>query len=85
MHGRWYCSSPCFTSAAEIEFSGLLTAEQEQASHVSRMPLGLMLISRGLLTSQKLREAIDGQKESGGEIGELLVRHGFVSEKQVTA
>ena len=85
MNGRWYCSSPCFTSAAETELSGLLTAEQEQGNHISRMPLGLILISRGWLTGQNLREAIDGQKESGGEIGELLVRHGFVSEKQVTA
>jgi hypothetical protein len=85
MDGCWYCSCPCFTSAAETKLSELLTSGLEPAHHVSRMPLGLILISRGLLTGQQLREAIDGQKESGGEIGELLVRHGLVSEKQLTA
>jgi hypothetical protein len=57
----------------------------EQANHVSRMPLGLSMISRGLLTSTQLREVVEEQKEFGGEIGELLMRRGFVSEKQVTA
>ncbi len=50
-----------------------------------RMPLGLNLISHGLLTMEQLKKATDEQKEVGGEIGELLVRQGSVSEKQVTA
>jgi hypothetical protein len=43
------------------------------------------LISHGLLTIEQLKKATDEQKESGGEIGELLVRQGLISEKQVTA
>jgi hypothetical protein len=85
MHGNWYCSSLCFTAAAEKRFSSLLASGMEQANHVSRMPLGLSMISRGLLTSTQLREVVEEQKEFGGEIGELLMRRGFVSEKQVTA
>ena len=50
-----------------------------------RTPLGLNLISHGLLTIEQLKKATDEQKEAGGEIGELLVRQGSVSEKQVTA
>jgi hypothetical protein len=38
-----------------------------------------------LLTIEQLKKATDEQKEAGGEIGELLVRQGSVSEKQVTA
>jgi hypothetical protein len=49
------------------------------------MPLGLVLISQGLLTSAQLREVTDEQRQFGGEIGELLVRRGSVSERQVTA
>ncbi len=49
------------------------------------MPLGLNLISHGLLTIEQLKKATDEQKETGGEIGELLVRQGSISEKQVTA
>ena len=85
MHGNWYCSSRCFRSAAEQEVLRLLKPGTEQAAHVSRMPLGLNLISHGLLTIEQLKKATDEQKESGGEIGELLVRQGSVSEKQVTA
>jgi hypothetical protein len=85
MRDRWYCSSICFASAAEEELAGLVTSVQEQTSRMERMPLGLMLISRGLLTSAELRELREEQKEEGGDIGELLVRRGSVSEKEVTA
>jgi hypothetical protein len=84
MHGCWYCSSACFKAAAEKKLSDLLSTGQEQVNHVTRMPLGLILIGRNLVTAEQLREATDEQKEAGGEIGEILVRHGFVSEKQVT-
>jgi Type II secretion system (T2SS), protein E, N-terminal domain len=60
------------------------TSGDAPASHNSRMPLGLNLMSRGLLTAEQLKKATDEQKETGGEIGEVVVRQGFVSEKQVT-
>ena len=85
MHGSWYCSSRCFRWAAEQEVLRLLKPATEQPAHVSRMPLGLNLINHGLLTIEQLKKATDEQKEAGGEIGELLVRQGSVSEKQVTA
>jgi hypothetical protein len=85
MHGSWYCSARCFTTASEKEIVRLLSSRAKPASHISRMPLGLNLISRGLLTVEQLREAASEQKEAGGEIGELLVRNGSVSEKQITA
>jgi hypothetical protein len=85
MRGCWYCSSRCFTSAAEEQFSQLLASGLVQANHVSRMPLGLILISRGLLTNEQLREALDEQKQTGAEIGEILARQGVVTEKQITA
>ena len=85
MRDAWYCSSGCFTAAAVLELSGLLRAGVEHGAHVSRMPLGLILMSQGLLTSAQLREVTDEQKHFGGEIGELLVQRGAVNERQVTA
>jgi hypothetical protein len=85
MHGSWYCSARCFRYAAEQEVLLLLKPVTEQAAHVSRMPLALNLINHGLLTIEQLKKATDEQKEAGEEIGELLVRQGVVSEKQLTA
>jgi len=85
MHGRWYCSSSCFASAAEEKLSELATSWPEPASRLERMPLGLMLVSQGLLSSTEFKAAMGEQREAGVEIGELLVRRGSVSEKQITA
>ena len=84
MRGAWYCSSPCFTSAVQRELSQLLPPRLEEAGHTPRMPLGLSLIVRGLLTHAQLKEVTDGQEETGSELGELLVRHGLVNEKAIT-
>ena len=85
MQGRWYCCSACFAAAAEEELSELAVSRQETGIHLERMPLGLMMLRRGLLTSTEFKEVMGEQKEAGVEIGELLVRRGSVSEKQVTA
>lgn len=85
MRDCWYCSARCFTLAAEADISRLLTSGTEPPGYVERMPLGLSLISHGWLTIEQLRKATDEQKEAGGEIGEILVQHGFVTEKQVTS
>ena len=85
MHDSWYCSSRCFRLAAEHEVLRLLKPAKRPAAYVERMPLALDLVSRGLLTIEQLKKATDEQKITGGEIGELLVRQGSVTEKQVTA
>jgi len=85
MHGHWYCSSSCFASAVEKKLSELAAWGPEPVNRLERMPLGLMLVSRGLLSSTEFKEAMGEQKEAGVEIGELLVRRGSVSEKQITA
>jgi hypothetical protein len=71
-------------SAAQQDISCLLPSRLESAGQVARMPLGLSLISRGLLTKTQFKEVTNRQKAAGGEIGELLVRCGSLSEKQVT-
>jgi hypothetical protein len=85
MGNRWYCSSICFAAAAEEKLTELATLRQEQMNHAERMPLGLMLVSRGLLSSAEFRDVRNEQRKLGGEIGEILVRRGAVSERQITA
>jgi hypothetical protein len=60
-------------------------AESVSGNHLSRMPLGLILVDSGHLTDKQFRLALEEQKNEGGEIGEVLIRHSFATEKQVTA
>jgi len=85
MCGCWYCCSDCFRTAAEKRFSELLSTGVIRADHVTRMPLGLLLIRRGLVSSKHLQKAAIEHKETGADVGELLVRYGSLSEKQLTS
>src|SRR5436309_7458002 len=46
--------------------------------------LGEMLIKSGILTPQKLQEALEYQKTNGGKLGLNLVKLGFVKEEEIT-
>jgi len=46
--------------------------------------LGEMLIKAGLLTPQKLQEALEYQKTNAGKLGLNLVKLGFVKEEDIT-
>src|SRR5215510_14391054 len=46
--------------------------------------LGEMLIKAGLLTPQKLQEALEYQKTNGGKLGLNLVKLQFVTEEDIT-
>ncbi len=46
--------------------------------------LGEMLIKAGLLTPQKLQEALEYQKSNGGKLGLNLVKLGLVKEEDIT-
>ncbi len=48
-----------------------------------RQLLGQILIKRGLITKEQLKDALDVQKKEGGVLGELLVKLGFVTERDV--
>jgi MSHA biogenesis protein MshE len=47
------------------------------------IPLGDLLVGQGLLTPEKLNEALSEQKRSGRQLGRVLVENGFVSEEQI--
>jgi type IV pilus assembly protein PilB len=46
--------------------------------------LGELLTKAGLITSDQLKEALRVQKESGGKLGETLIKLSFVSEEDIT-
>jgi len=48
-----------------------------------KLRLGEILVAQGLLTEQKLGEALQTQKQSGRKLGRIFVENGYVTEDQV--
>jgi type IV pilus assembly protein PilB len=46
--------------------------------------LGELLTKASLISQDQLKEALKAQKETGGKLGETLIRLGFVSEEDIT-
>ena len=85
LHGAWYCGTQCFTAAGTRVIAELLALRPADGQRSERMPLGLLLVNRGLLTLAQLRSVAEQHREVGGDLGELLCRQGLVSERQVAA
>jgi hypothetical protein len=84
--GGWNCSAACtekrLQSAVRRELEGRGTAQE---THRHRIPLGLVMLEQGWITSQQLRDALEAQKAAGaGRLGNWLIRKGGVSESLVT-
>ncbi len=45
--------------------------------------LGQILIKRNLITAEQLKEALDVQKKDGGFLGEVLVKLGHITERDI--
>ena len=82
---QWACCAACMeqiladTIRAQIESWEPLPAER-----ALRMPLGLILLSRGWITHRELQEALAAQRRAGsGSIGEWLSRLHGVSEETI--
>lgn len=48
--------------------------------HNNRIYLGDLMVNLGLITPEELRMALEEQKASGGRLGELLIKKGFLTE-----
>jgi hypothetical protein len=85
LEGRWYCSPECFEQAVTSVVSQMLRVRPHPPAVTHRAPLGLLMLSRGLVDSAQLKQALKAQKESGaGRVGEWLRHIGAVTEEQVT-
>jgi hypothetical protein len=86
LHGSAYCAPYCFESAVRRYFDRLCAMVVSAPPVRHRVPLGLLMISRGQLTNQQLRLALDAQRSNTRHrLGEWLKKLGFATEQQVTA
>jgi len=84
--GGWSCSTACtaarVASAVRRELDGRAVAQE---IHRHRIPLGLVMLEQGWITSGQLRQALDAQRVAGaGRLGHWLERQQGVSEQLVT-
>jgi hypothetical protein len=84
--GGWTCSAACTAARIEAALGRELDGRgSAQESHRHRIPLGLVMLEQGWITSGQLRQALDAQKVAGaGRLGHWLVRQQGVSERLVT-
>lgn len=83
---KWYCSPDCFELATKHRIVELCkTPGRPAPGQKSRIPLGLLLHSRGVLTKDQLERALDWHRESGVSFGDAAQQLGFATPEQVTA
>ena len=73
---KWACSARCMEQiVADVVRSRIESWEPGIGVRALRMPLGLILLSRGWITRQELQQALAAQRRAGdGRIGEWLGR-----------
>jgi hypothetical protein len=76
----------CLERELRLRLQQLSAAPILERASSRRVPLGLMMLSRGELTAEQLRHAVDLQNQTGsGRIGEWLRKLGYIDDESLTA
>ena len=83
---QWYCSPDCFEDTVQDRLTELCRQGSSPAlTRRFRVPLGLILLSRGSINNDQLQFALSKQRTEPRRIGDILVGLGYVTEGQVTS
>jgi hypothetical protein len=83
--GRVFCDAQCLQPALDEKVRRLQTGFVNARQKQNRMPVGLLLLQRGLLSQEQLRDALLRQRTAGkGKIGYWLRELGLVDEQDLT-
>src|SRR6266702_3989110 len=74
----WFCSSRCLEAAMEEHLLDCFFEDHRPAPIRTTMPMGLMMLARGVISDTQLRSAIEMQRNSGDKIGACLRRLGSI-------
>ncbi len=82
---RWYSGLDCFGRGLEELFAHLRAALPNSEHKPHRLPLGLLMLAQGLISQDKLKAALQAQRETGnGRVGDWLRNQGAATEGQIT-
>lgn len=82
---NWYCSIDCFVQAAQVRLAELSNRPVVEMPRNPRRSLGLVLLSRGYLTSDQLRHAVLQSHLCGEPLETMLQRLEFATDRQLAA
>lgn len=81
----WYCSADCFAAAMQTPLADLERTRLTEMPRHPRLPLGLAMLAKGLLTEDQLREATARSQWRSEELETTLLELGLVTAKQLAA
>jgi hypothetical protein len=82
---EWFCSPRCLEESLEDHLLGFFSEDRHPAPIRTTMPLGLMMVARGVISDPQLRDAIEMQRSSGDKIGACLHRMGYISFEEIAS
>ena len=82
---EWFCGPRCLEEALEDHLLGYFFKDHHPAPVRTTMPLGLMMLARGVISDPQLREAIQLQRSSGEKIGACLQRLCRISYEDIAS
>ena len=76
---RWVCSAGCLEAAALAQLCAIRIPAPQH-----RVPLGLLMLSRGYIDEQQLQTVLITQRDAGGgRLGSWALKLHFVTERQL--
>ena len=86
LNKQWLCSPECLNQALGQFLAPVIeTTRANRESRPHRFPLGLVMHSLGLVSTESLQSALEAQREAGqGRVGDWLRHQGAVTEPQIT-
>jgi hypothetical protein len=84
----WGCGSKCLRALVDAAIrreAGEVPFAEPEGQHRHRVPLGLILLSRGWITQAQLQQALDAQRHSGqGRVGDWLMEQCGLDQDLIT-
>jgi hypothetical protein len=82
---EWFCSPRCLEASLEDHLFDYFSQDRRPAPIRTTMPMGLMMLGRGVISDPQLREAIRLQRSSGERIGVCLQRLCSISYEEIAS
>jgi hypothetical protein len=85
LEDRWLCSPACFEESVAELLETIVPFASRWKPKAHRLPIGLVLLSHGVIRDDQLRQALERQREAGtGRLGYWLQQMGVVTEDDLT-